>query len=111
MPQISITRRAWDDFIRLRAFIEEKNPRAAQRAAERITTAIDQLAAFPLLGRPCPEEHLPADFRELLIGFGNDGYVALYRVDAAADSVTIVAMRHQREAGFEGQGDRIGETA
>ncbi len=103
MPQINITRRAWNDFIRLRAFIEEKNPRAARRAAERITTAIDQLAAFPLLGRPC-QEHLPADFRELLIGFGNDGYVALYRVDAAADTVTLVAIRHQREAGFEGQG-------
>ncbi len=104
MPQISITRRAWNDFIRLRAFIEEKNPRAALRAAERITSAIDQLATFPLLGRPCPEEHLPADFRELLIGFGNDGYVMLYRVDAVADTVTIVAIRHQREAGFEGQG-------
>lgn len=106
MPQINITRRAWNDFIRLRAFIEEKNPRAARRAAERITTAIDQLAAFPLLGRPC-QEHLPADFRELLIGFGNDGYVALYRVDAAADTVTLVAIRHQREAGFEGQGSEI----
>jgi plasmid stabilization system protein ParE len=106
VPQINITRRAWNDFIRLRAFIEEKNPRAARRAAERITTAIDQLAAFPLLGRPC-QEHLPADFRELLIGFGNDGYVALYRVDAAADTVTLVAIRHQREAGFEGQGGEI----
>jgi plasmid stabilization system protein ParE len=101
VPQISITRRAWNDFIRLRGFIEEKNPRAAQRAAERITAAIDQLATFPLLGRPCPEEHLPADFRELLIDFGNDGYVALYRVDALANTVTIVAIRHQREAGFE----------
>jgi plasmid stabilization system protein ParE len=44
---------------------------------------------------------LPADFRELLIDFGNDGYVALYRVDALANTVTIVAIRHQREAGFE----------
>ena len=107
MPQINVTRRAWNDLIRLREFIAEKNPRAAQRAAERITTALDQLATFPLVGRPCPEEYLPAEFRELVISFGQDGYVVLYRVDIPADTVTIVAMRHQREAGFEGQGGEI----
>ena len=107
MPQVSITRRAWNDFTRLRAFIEEKSPRAAQRAAERITTSIDQLATFPLVGRVCPEESLPAGFRELVISFGQDGYVVLYRVDIPADTVTIVAIRHQREAGFDGQGGEV----
>lgn len=107
MPQINITRRAWDDLIRLRAFIEEKNPRASQRASERITSTIDQLATFPLLGRACPEEYLPAEFRELVINFGQDGYVVLYRVDIPADTVTIVAIRHQREAGFEGQDSAV----
>ena len=104
MPRVNVSRRARNDLIRLREFIEEKNPRAAQRAAERIISAIDQLATFPLVGRPCPEEHLPAEFRELVISFGQDGYVVLYRVDIPADSVAIVAIRHQREAGFEGQG-------
>lgn len=104
VPQITVTRRAWSDLIRLREFIAEKNPRTAQRAAERIITSIDQLAAFPLLGRACPEEYLPVGFRELVISFGQDGYVVLYRVDIPADTVTIVAIRHQREAGFEGQG-------
>ncbi|QLQ34245.1 MAG: type II toxin-antitoxin system RelE/ParE family toxin [Candidatus Thiothrix singaporensis] len=105
---MNVTRRARYDLIRLREFIAEKNPQAAQRAAERITTAIDQLATFPLLGRACPEEYLPAEFRELVISFGQDGYVVLYRVDIPADTLTIVAMRHQREAGFEGQGGEIG---
>lgn len=66
--------------IRLRGFIAETNPQAALRAAERITSAIDQLATFPLVGRPCPEEYLPTGFRELVISFRQDGYVVLYRV-------------------------------
>lgn len=104
MPQINITRHAWNDLIRLREFTAEKNPPAALRAAERITNAIDQLATFPLVGRPCPEEYLPAEFRELVISFGQDGYVVLYRVDITADTITIVAVRHQREAGFDIEG-------
>jgi hypothetical protein len=35
-------------------------------------------------------------YRELLIPFGQSGYVLLYEVDSAA-SVTILAARHQRE--------------
>jgi plasmid stabilization system protein ParE len=49
----------------------------------------------PLLGRPT--EH---GLRELLISRGRTGYVALYQYDAAADKVLVLAVRHQREAGF-----------
>jgi ParE toxin of type II toxin-antitoxin system, parDE len=38
--------------------------------------------------------------RELVIPFGESGYVALYRHDAEADLVYILAFRHQREAGY-----------
>jgi plasmid stabilization system protein ParE len=38
-----------------------------------------------------------AEFREWIIGFGDTGYVALYRYDG--DTVIILAVRHQREAG------------
>ena len=48
------------------------------------------------IGRPL--EDLP-DFRELVIAFGESGYVALYRHELEADTVYILAFRHQKEAG------------
>lgn len=38
--------------------------------------------------------------RELVIIFGNFGYVALYRHEPAADAVYVLAFRHQKEAGY-----------
>jgi len=49
------------------------------------------------MGRPLPE--LP-DLRELVIAFGESGYVALYRHEPADDAVYVLAFRHQREAGY-----------
>lgn len=49
------------------------------------------------MGRPTG---LPHDFRELVIPFGESGYVALYRYDPEAGVVHLLALRHQREAGF-----------
>jgi plasmid stabilization system protein ParE len=43
-------------------------------------------------------DDLPEEFREWLIDFGDSGYIARYRVEA--ENVTILAIRHQREAGF-----------
>jgi len=37
-------------------------------------------------------------FREWLIDFGDSGYVVLYRYDG--ETAVILAVRHQREAGF-----------
>lgn len=49
------------------------------------------------MGRPV--EELPDVFREWLIEFGGSGYVARYRYDGG-DIVSILAIRHQKEAGF-----------
>lgn len=38
--------------------------------------------------------------RELVISRGRTGYLALYRVDEAKARVLVLAIRHQREAGF-----------
>ena len=38
--------------------------------------------------------------RELIIPFGDSGYVALYRYDSKADTIYVLAFRHQKEAGF-----------
>nr|WP_301925845.1 type II toxin-antitoxin system RelE/ParE family toxin [Xanthomonas fragariae] len=38
------------------------------------------------------------EFRDWLIDFGDSGYVARYRINE--NMVTILAVRHQKEAGF-----------
>jgi len=40
------------------------------------------------------------ELRELVIAFGDSGYVALYRHEAADDVVYVLAFRHQKEAGY-----------
>jgi plasmid stabilization system protein ParE len=56
------------------------------------------LETTPEMGRPV--EELPG-VRELIIPFGGSGYVILYRYDMTADTVYILAIRHQKETGYE----------
>ena len=55
------------------------------------------LEASPDIGRPFPET---PELRELVIDFGDSGYVVLYRHEPAADAVYVLAFRHQKEAGY-----------
>jgi plasmid stabilization system protein ParE len=75
--------------------LRDKNPDAAQSAVTAIQSAVDSLAAHPLVGR-----RLEGDLRELIISYGHSGYVALYRFVIAGDEVRILAIRPQREIGF-----------
>lgn len=40
------------------------------------------------------------ELRELIIDFGQSGYIALYRHEPSDDAVYVLAFRHQREAGY-----------
>lgn len=82
---------------RCRRFLREKNPTAARRAADVISQSLARLEAAPEIGRPLAEH---PELRELVIGFGESGYVALYRFEPQDDAVYIVAFRHQKEAGY-----------
>ena len=50
----------------------------------------------PQIGRP-----LRDDLRELVIGRRTRGYVALYRYVPELDTVFVLAIRGQKEAGYE----------
>lgn len=82
---------------RCRRFLAGKNPRAAERAARAIERNLALLDTAPDIGRPVPP--LPG-LRELVIGFGDSGYVALYRYVADDDVAYVLAFRHQKEAGY-----------
>jgi len=74
-----------------------KAPQAAKRAAQAIERQFLLLETMPDSGRPFAD--LP-ELRELLISFGDSGYVALYRHEPAEDAVYVLAFRHQKEAGY-----------
>jgi plasmid stabilization system protein ParE len=76
-------------------FLASENPDAAIAAAVAIRSAVESLAAHPLLGR-----RVHGDIRELVISFGQTGYIALYRFVVPRDEVRMLAIRHQREIGF-----------
>jgi plasmid stabilization system protein ParE len=62
---------------------------------ELISEAVQVLGNHPLVGRPA--EH---DMRELVISRGRSGYLALYSYEEEHDTVLVLAIRHQREAGY-----------
>lgn len=80
-----------------RGFLAQKNPEAARRAAQAILKQFELLERHPAMGRPLDDA---PELRELLIPFGDSGYVALYRYEASEDAVYILAFRHQKEAGY-----------
>lgn len=105
MPQVTVSALAQRDLQRLQDFLKTKNRLAARKAGEVIIRAIQQLKTLPDIGRPVP--FLPQEYQELVIGFGDSGYVMLYRHDREMDRIVIVTVRHQKESGYPGP-DRQG---
>lgn len=97
MPRVIITKGAGQGLERCRRFLVEKNPQASRRAGQAIERQFMMLETEPEIGRPLDD--LPI-LRELIIPFGNTGYIALYRFDVTTDSVYVLAFRHQKEVGY-----------
>jgi plasmid stabilization system protein ParE len=95
VARIVLARAAEEDLARLSEFLSENDPGAALGAYDLIASAIDVLDSHPLIGRPA--EH---GYRELVISRGKSGYLALYDYVIADDVVVVLAIRHQREAGY-----------
>ena len=95
MAQLIYTAAALADFDRLVDFLIDAEPSAAVKAVRLIAEAIDMLANHPLVGRPVEK-----GLRELVISRSHSGYVALYSYEQLDDAVLILAIRHQREAGY-----------
>ncbi len=96
MPRLSWSPSALLDVQRLYRFLAIKNPDTAKRAVRAIRQGVKLLEQQPGVGRPVAE--LDDEFRDWIIDFGDSGYVARYRLDP--HTVTILAVRHQKEVGF-----------
>ncbi len=95
MAEVIYSRHAFADLERLADFLAKDAPKAAITAIDVIRDGIEILGRHPLVGRPCEE-----GLRELLISYGKSGYVALYSYEQRHDVVLVLAIRHQREAGY-----------
>ena len=95
--KVRYTRQARDDLRRLFAHLAQVDPALAKKTRLQIGKAVDLLRNFPFTCRKAS----PADnfLRELVMQFGASGYVALFDIENG-DTVTILAVRHQREDDF-----------
>lgn len=95
MAKLIYSQRAFVDLERLVDFLLESDPALAAETIGLIDEAVTILKRHPMIGRP-----VESDLRELIISRGRTGYVALYSYEVEHDAVLILAIRHQREAGY-----------
>ena len=95
MSTVVYSARAPSQLERAVEFTAGGNPGASIAAVSAIRSAVENLAAHPLIGR-----RVHGDIRELVISYGQTGYIALYRYVVPQDEVRVLAIRHQREIGF-----------
>ena len=95
MARIELAPEVADDFDRILQHLLEHEVADARSRIEDIIRAIDVLERNPLIGRD-----VRAGLRELVIGKRARGYVALYRYVPGLDTVFVLAVRGQKEAGY-----------
>ncbi len=95
MNELVFARQALADLQRLTDFLLESDPHEAQKTAAVIFDALQVLEHSPDIGRK-----VRSGMRELVISRGRTGYLALYRFFPIQQKVLVLALRHQREAGY-----------
>jgi plasmid stabilization system protein ParE len=90
---------ALHDLERILEFNLDRDPATARAHIEKVQSAVMILDAHPEIGRPLGGG---STLRELVVSHGKTGYIALYEYSPVDRLVRIVAIRHQREAGYRG---------
>ena len=90
--KLQFSKAALHDLVRLREFIAQHNPEAAQRISQRLRGAIKGLVAMPKIGRLV--ENTPGDIRELIFG----RYAVRYEIREKY-SLYILRIRHGKKTG------------
>ena len=95
MATVRFVPRVESDLDRLAQFLVESSPSEAEKTFQIVDDGLMLLALHPEIGRP-----VGTGLRELMISRGRTGYIALYVFDEVSDEVWMLAVRHQREAGY-----------
>jgi plasmid stabilization system protein ParE len=96
MSRLIWTGPALADVQRLYQFLASNSSDTARRGVGAIRRQVRILETRPEIGPVLSDNDL--EYRTWPIDFGDSGYVVLYRFDGR--QVYILAVRHQREAGF-----------
>ena len=96
MARIELAPEVVDDLDRFLDHMAQYEAVDIAKRIEAIIEAIQVVAHSPQIGRPVKDGK-----RELIIGKGARGYVALYRYLAEVETLFILAIRAQRESGFK----------
>jgi len=95
VARIELAPEVGDDLDRIFDHLARNDASDAVARIRQIIDAVSVLETSPMIGRLAAGE-----LRELVIGKRANGYVALYRYVAALDTVFVLALRSQREAGY-----------
>lgn len=95
MSRIELAPEVGGDVERILAHLAEYDVENTASRIQDIIEAISVLEHNPLIGRPAANGK-----RELVIGRSTRGYVALYRYVPEIDTVFVLALKSQREAGY-----------
>jgi plasmid stabilization system protein ParE len=97
MLRIELAAEVGDDFERILDHLAQYQVENPALRIREIIAALNVLEYNPLIGRPVNN-----DKRELVIGRSSHGYVALYRYVVEIDTVFVLGVRSQQEAGYAG---------
>lgn len=95
MASLLLSAEALDDLDRLEDFLRQSDAASSASTPALILRALGILEEHPCMGQP-----VDGGLRQLVISRGRTGYVALYRYREDIDVAVVLAIRHQREAGF-----------
>jgi toxin ParE1/3/4 len=95
MARVELAPEVLDDFDRIMDYYAQVNAIEGAARVMEITQAFDALTHNPLIGRPVSDGK-----RELVIGRKARGFLALYQYVDQIDTVFVLAVRSQREAGY-----------
>ena len=95
MSRIELAPEIGEDFDRILDHMNTFDVPEPPTRIDEIVRGISVLEHNPLIGRP-----IKNDLRELVIGHGAHGYIALYRYVPEIDTVFLLAIRSQLEAGY-----------
>jgi plasmid stabilization system protein ParE len=95
VSRIELAPEVAEDFERILDHLTTHQAESPESRIREIIEALDVLESNPLIGRPVANGK-----RELIIGRRSHGYLALYRYVAEVDTVLVLAIRSQSEAGY-----------
>lgn len=95
MSRVELAPEISDDIERILSHLAQHDVESVAARIREIIQAVSVLETNPFIGRLAA-----GDKRELIIGRRSRGYVALYRYVPEIDTVFVLALRSQREAGY-----------